>query len=154
MKEFFFVGRKLFHSYFFLCVCVGSELLYSNCSLYCLTYIISFMKGAAFIRRAPLSNSFGYWIPDYPHVININYLIVRIFFSNYCFKMIHFLLYYLSMLMDNTIWHDISHFLPFFVLFSTYIFTDHWLILFQGHQIVLIISFIYIYISMPADNVT
>ena len=110
------------------------------------------MKGAAFIRRAPLSNSFGYWIPDYPHVININYLIVRIFFSNYCFKMIHFLLYYLSMLMDNTIWHDISHFLPFFVLFNSYIFTNHWLILFQGHQIVLIISFIYM--SMPADNVT
>ena len=56
------------------------------------------------------------------------------------------------MLMDNTIWHDISHFLPFFVLFNSYIFTNHWLILFQGHQIVLIISFIYM--SMPADNVT
>ena len=34
--------KVIFHSYFFLCVCVGSELLYSNCSLDCLTYIYLF----------------------------------------------------------------------------------------------------------------
>ena len=72
--------------------------------------------------------------------------------------MINFFLYYLSMSIKNTIWHVFYHFLPFFVLFSCYIFTNDWLNLSQGHQIVLIISFvyvyIYIYISMLIDNVT
>ena len=37
------------------------------------------MQGSAFIQRAPLNNSLGYWIPDYSHVTK--YLIVRIVFS-------------------------------------------------------------------------
>ena len=81
MKEFFFVGRKLFHSYFFLYVYVGSELLYSNCSSDCLTNDLSLlfcMQGAVMIQRAPLNSCFGYWIPDYHRVTN--YLIVRIVF--------------------------------------------------------------------------
>ena len=65
--------------------------------------------------------------------------------------MIHFCFYYLPMSTDNTI-QDIaqylSFFIVFFVLFNYYIFTNHQLILFQGHQRVLINR------SMSIDNVT
>ena len=65
--------------------------------------------------------------------------------------MIHFRFYYLSMSTDNTIQHIaryLSFFIVFFDLFNYYIFTNHQLILLQGHQRVLI------NLSMPINNVT
>ena len=37
-RSYFLFGESSFHSYFFLCICVGSEFLYSNCFLDCFTY--------------------------------------------------------------------------------------------------------------------
>ena len=65
--------------------------------------------------------------------------------------MIHFLLYCLSMSIDNTIWHVINHFLPFFGLFSFYIFVNHRLNLISRSSNG---SNHFIYISMPLDSVT
>ena len=65
--------------------------------------------------------------------------------------MIHFCFYNLPMSTDNTIQNIaqyLSFFIVFFVLFNYYFFTNHQLILFQGHQRVLINR------SMPIDNVT
>ena len=65
--------------------------------------------------------------------------------------MIHFCFYNLPMSTDNTIQNIaqyLSFFIVFFVLFNYYFFTNHQLILFQGHQRVLI------NLSMPIDNVT
>ena len=65
--------------------------------------------------------------------------------------MIHFLLYCLSMSIDNTVWHVFYQFLPFFVLFSFYIFISHWLNLISRSSNS---SNHFIYISMPIDSVT
>ena len=65
--------------------------------------------------------------------------------------MIHFLLYCLSMSIDNTVWHVFYQFLPFFVLFSFYIFISHWLNLISRSSNS---SNHFIYISMPIDCVT
>ena len=65
--------------------------------------------------------------------------------------MIHFLLYCLSMSIDNTVWHVFYQFLAFFVLFSFYIFISHWLNLISRSSNS---SNHFIYISMPIDSVT